>query len=148
MPSPEDKIINGLQVMATAHSNAPPPTCVTQLEAIANLQELFVAWHQLSIPGTSHSPSLIPQQPRVVVQEPPRVGSPMRQQAGVTPTNPTTRTLLPPSPSQLIVPPRLNFDHVSPPRVVVPPQDSIPPPRPPKSPIAHRTRSRAPLPNM
>jgi len=66
--SPEDKIINGLQVMATALSNAPQPTSVTQLEAIAQLRELFVAWHKLGIPVSAHSPSPTPQRPRVVIQ--------------------------------------------------------------------------------
>ena len=76
-PSPEDKIINSLQVMATALSNVPPPTSLTQLEAIAQLRELFVVWHQLGTPGTSHRSSPVPQQPRVIAQEPPRVALPM-----------------------------------------------------------------------
>jgi hypothetical protein len=48
----------------------------------------------------------------------------------------------------LIAPRQINFDHVSPPRVVVQPKDNVPPPPPPKSPIVHRNRSRALLPNM
>ena len=66
--SPEDKIINGLQVMATALSNAPQPTSITHLEAIAKIRELFVAWHKLGISGSTHSPSPTPQRPRVVIQ--------------------------------------------------------------------------------
>ena len=61
----------------------------------------------------------------------------MRRQMSPTPITPPTLT-------QLIVPWRLNFDNVSPPRVVV--QQQNPPQCPLGSPIAHRTRSRAPLP--
>jgi len=42
-PLPEDKIINGLQVMASALANAPQPSSVTQLEAIAHLRDFFSA---------------------------------------------------------------------------------------------------------
>jgi hypothetical protein len=40
-PTPADKIIHGLQVMSGALKDAPPPTTITQVEAIANLRDLF-----------------------------------------------------------------------------------------------------------
>jgi hypothetical protein len=44
----EDKIINGLQLMARALKNTPHPTSVTQLEAIEKFQSLFGLWQLLS----------------------------------------------------------------------------------------------------
>ncbi len=41
VPSVEDKIIHGLQVIAGAIRGAPPLTSVSQLEAITALQEIF-----------------------------------------------------------------------------------------------------------
>jgi hypothetical protein len=43
-PTPADKIIHGLQVMSGALKDAPPPTTITQVEAIANLCDLFESW--------------------------------------------------------------------------------------------------------
>ena len=39
-PTPDDKIIHGLQVMSSALTNASPPTSISQVEAIANLRDL------------------------------------------------------------------------------------------------------------
>ena len=52
-PSPEDKIINGRQVMASALANAPQPTSVTQIKAIAQLRDLFGEWQEQGSPGTA-----------------------------------------------------------------------------------------------
>jgi hypothetical protein len=43
-PTPADKIIHGLQVMSGALKDAPPPTTITQVKAIANLRDLFESW--------------------------------------------------------------------------------------------------------
>ena len=131
-PSPKDKIINGLQVMASALANAPQPTSVTQLEAIAQLRDLFGAWQGQGVPGTARQAQQVPQPPRVVPQKPPRVGTPTQQQHPPPPT-----TLIP-----LPTPRKLNVDDVSPPRVVPLHQNTLPAQHPPRSPIAHRTRSR------
>jgi hypothetical protein len=40
-PSPEDKIIHGLHIMLAALKDATPPTSISQMEAIANLRNLF-----------------------------------------------------------------------------------------------------------
>ncbi len=54
MPTPKDKIINGLQVMASALANALQPMSVTQLKAIAQLCDLFEAWQGQGGPGPAH----------------------------------------------------------------------------------------------
>jgi hypothetical protein len=36
--TPEDKIVHGLQVVAGAISGASPPTCISQLDTIANFK--------------------------------------------------------------------------------------------------------------
>ena len=40
-PTPSDRIIHGLQVMTSALQDAPIPMTISQLEAIANLRDLF-----------------------------------------------------------------------------------------------------------
>jgi hypothetical protein len=76
-PTPEDKIIHGLQVMSGALKDAPPPTTITQVEAIANLRDLFEAWRLLGPPPPNQAciPSL--GHPRVPDQELPRVATPL-----------------------------------------------------------------------
>ena len=78
--SPEDKIINGLQVMASALANAPQPTFVTQLEAIVQLCDFLGAWQEQGIPGIARQVSPEPPPPRVAPQQPPRVATPIQQQ--------------------------------------------------------------------
>ena len=46
-PSTEDKIIHGLQVVAGALTGAPPPTSISQVEAITNLRDIFESWRLL-----------------------------------------------------------------------------------------------------
>ncbi len=43
-PSTEDRIIHGLQVVAGALMGTAPPTSISQVEAIANLRDLFESW--------------------------------------------------------------------------------------------------------
>ncbi len=75
-PTPKDKIIHGLQVMSGALTNAPPPTSMSQVEAIANLRDLFESWHLLGPPSSGQGRILSPGRPRVSTQQPPRVASP------------------------------------------------------------------------
>jgi hypothetical protein len=49
--SANDKIINGLQVMAGALQNAPPPTSSNQLDAIETHHTLFEKWKLISPPA-------------------------------------------------------------------------------------------------
>ena len=76
-PTPEDKIIHGLQVMSSALKDAPPPSTITQVEAIANLRDLFEAWHLLDPPPPYQACILSPRRPRVPNMEPPRVANPL-----------------------------------------------------------------------
>ncbi len=75
-PMPKDKIIHGLQIMSDALTNAPPPTSISQVEAITNLRDLFEFWHLLGPPSSGQGCILSPVHPRVSIQEPPRVASP------------------------------------------------------------------------
>jgi hypothetical protein len=75
-PMPDDKIIHGLQVMSGALTNAPPPTSISQVEAIANLRDLFKSCCLIGLPSSGQGRILSPGRPRVSIQEPPRVASP------------------------------------------------------------------------
>jgi hypothetical protein len=54
-PTPADKIIHGLQVMSVALKDAPPPTTITQVKAIANLRDLFKSWRLLGPQPTNQA---------------------------------------------------------------------------------------------
>jgi hypothetical protein len=88
MPSPsvEDKIIHGLQVMAGALKDAPLPTQISQVDAIANLQDLFEFWHLPGPPSSSPTHSPAPHHPRVDMPELPRVAILEMPRAALTPT--------------------------------------------------------------
>ncbi len=75
-PTPADKIVHGLQVMSGALKDAPPPTTITQVEAIANLHDLFESWRLLSPQPTNQARIPSPGRPRVPNQELPRVATP------------------------------------------------------------------------
>ena len=47
-PSTEDRIIHGLQVVAGALTGAPPPTSISKVKAITNLQDIFESWPLLA----------------------------------------------------------------------------------------------------
>jgi hypothetical protein len=59
VPSAKDKIIHSLQVVAGKIRGAPPPTSVSQLEAITSLQEIFESWCALAPPALrpTHRPA-------------------------------------------------------------------------------------------
>ncbi len=83
-PSPEDKIIHGLHVMSGTLKDAPPPTSISQMEAIANLRDLFESWCSLGPPLTAHGHVLAPGRPRVAI-ELPRVSTPSSPSVAATP---------------------------------------------------------------
>jgi hypothetical protein len=62
--------------MSSALTNAPPPTSISQVEAITNLRDLFKSWHLIGPPSSGQGCILSPGCPRVSIQEPPRVASP------------------------------------------------------------------------
>jgi len=149
-PSPEDKIIHGLQAIAGALKDAPLPSTITQLEAITNLRDLFESWRLLSPPPSNQS--LFPGCPRVPYQEPPRVATPLSPSRTFSPAPARSPDSSIRSSHPSVMPRRLTFaDSPSPlvvapsPRVVIEP--NLPQILPPREPIAHRTRSRAPAPS-
>ncbi len=153
-PSTEDKIIHGLQVVTRALTGAPPPTSISQVEAITNLRDILESWRLIASP--SHQPlwSPLPGRPRMPTHEPPRVVSP----SPPTPSHPSSASpsWSPPprpasstyqSPPQLqplfrATPRRLDFmTGVPSPRVESIPQLPLPIPQPmlpAREPVAHR----------
>ena len=83
-PSPEDKIIHGLHIMLGTLKDAPPPTSISQMEAIANLRDLFGSWRSLGPPPTAHGHVLSPGRPRVAIKHP-RVATPLLPTVAATP---------------------------------------------------------------
>jgi hypothetical protein len=165
-PTPNDKIVHSLQVMSVALTNAPPPTSMSQVEAIANLRDLFESWHLLGPPSSGQGRILSPGRPRVSIQEPPRVASPSSPIVVPLPwtewTPPpcsvsSTQVPLPVHSPIHVTPYHITFNDTPPPRVATPPSPprAVIKPRPPRtlphmSPIAHRTRAcaKAPLPSL
>jgi hypothetical protein len=163
-PSTEDRIIHGLQVVAGALSGVALPMSISQVNAIANLWDIFKSWHLLA-PLTLHpSRNLTPGLPRVHSQDAPRMA--IMQLPTPTPTlSPSPAWISPPRPNSSLrlplpapltghaTPRQLNFsDMPAPPapRVLSEPrQPNVRPPHlPPLSlpvckPIAHCTRSWA-----
>jgi hypothetical protein len=156
-PTPADKIIHSLQVMSGALKDAPPPTTITQVEAIANLRDLFKSWRLLGPQPTNQARILSPGRPRVPNQELPRVATPLLPSNMASPaparTLPpgsalTIRIVCPVTPLFQVTPRRINFTDIPSPRMVFPPPRMAMKPSsssvlPPSEPIAHRTRSRA-----
>jgi hypothetical protein len=60
VPSTKDKIIHGLQVITGTIRGAPPPTSVSQLEAITSLKEIFESWCTLAPPALRPTHRLAP----------------------------------------------------------------------------------------
>jgi hypothetical protein len=80
----EDKIIHGLHVMLGTLKDALPPTSISQMEAIANLRDLFESWCSLGPPPTNHGHVLSPGHPRVAIKHP-RVATPLLPTVAGTP---------------------------------------------------------------
>ena len=169
-PSPEDKIIHGLHAIASALKDTPLPSPITQLDAITKLRDLFESWRLLSPPTNSQARIPTPGRPRVPVQALPRVASPrvpnqalprvatpaMSPSSAWSLTPPPAHANHSPIPSPLPIPvaPRriifadtpLHLNATPSPRVAIDP--ILPQELPPRAPIAHRTRSRAPPPPL
>jgi hypothetical protein len=152
-PSLEDKIIHGLHVMSGALKDGPPPTSISQMEAISNLRDLFESCHSLVPPPTTHGPVLSPGRPWVAI-ELPRVATLLSPTVVATPAP----TWMPsPRPACFLQPPasvphavyvslhQITFDNVPLPGVINKPRPPVF--LPPRSPISHRIRScsNAPL---
>ncbi len=162
-PTPGNKIIHGLQVTSGALTNAPSPTSISQLKAIANLRDLFESWRLLGPPSSGQGRILSPGRPGVSIQEPLRVPSPSSSTVVPPPwtalmPSPCLVSLTPaplPVHSPIQVTPRhITFNDTPPPRVATSPSPPrlVIEPTPPHglphmSPIAHRTRAcaKAPL---
>ncbi len=69
-PTPEDKIIHGLHVMLGVLKDATPPTSISEMEAIANLWDLFESWRSLGPPPKNHGHVLSSGRPRVAIKLP------------------------------------------------------------------------------
>ena len=172
--SPEDKIIHGLQVVAGAISGAPPPTSISQLDAIANLRDLFKSCRLLAPPHLRATRIIAPGPPRVDNPDPSRVATPAPHGRSPQPVSP--QRALPASPTNFLAsslqgtPPSkwkniqatprcITFEDSPSPRVEIEPSprvaivptrlpDAPPSDLPVQIPIAHRTQSRAPAPPL
>jgi hypothetical protein len=162
VPSAEDKIINGLQVVAGTIRGAPPPTSVFQLEAITVLQEIFESWCALAPPSlwpTHHlAPACVSKGERaqfsmggraLTTKYKPHVVSQHSLEAPTTGSHDLTHSCTV-CPYILHHPPRLDYGNDHSPMVVSKPQQPLLPPAAPvlpvQEPIAHCTRSHAPAP--
>jgi hypothetical protein len=133
-----------------ALKDAPPLTSISQVEAIANLCDLFESWCSLGPPSTNHGHVLSPGRPRVAIQELSKVATPFLPTVAATPEPSWTP---PPRPVSSLQPTppvphavhanlhQITLDDVPLPRVTNKPRPPIL--LPPRSPIAHRTRSCA-----
>ncbi len=152
----EDRIAHGLQAITNALTDTPPPTTISQLDALTNLRDLFESWHLLGLPLAGNNRGLAPGRLRVAAPELPPTPGVRTPMVGASPLP----TWLPPPPpasalgSQrpdpaIVTPGRIVFANDPPPRVdIIPPprvanEPSVPPALPTREPIAHQTRSHA-----
>ncbi len=161
-PTPADKIIHGLQVMSGSLKDAPPPTTITQVKAIANLRDLFESWQLLGPQPTNQACIPSPGCSRVPNRELPRVATPLLPSNMASPaparTLPpgsasTIRIVCPVTPLFQVTPRRITFNDIPSPQMVSPPprvgiKPSFSSVLPPREPIAHRTRLRAVAPPL
>ena len=163
-PSADNRIIHVLQQIVGALASAPPPSIISQVDAIANLWDIFESWSLLAPPNLCLSDCLTPGSPRMHSHVSPRSAILLPP----TPTPllaPTSNRIppLPPSSSWRILHPVLTAGQATPrwldfgdtptqpiPMVlcVTPPSKSCPPlalptALPMRKPISRRTCSRA-----
>jgi hypothetical protein len=100
VPSTEDKIIHGLQVVAGVIRGAPPPTSASQLKAITMLQEIFESWCVLAPPSLRPTHCLAPASPRVNSRGSPRMVATSPPSTGPT-WSPSTAVRPPPQPTAI-----------------------------------------------
>jgi hypothetical protein len=72
-PSMEDQIVHGIQVVARALARVAPPISISQVDTIANLQDIFESWCLRVLPAFRPMHSPLPGCPSVLPHEPPRV---------------------------------------------------------------------------
>jgi len=166
VPTAEDRIVQGLRAVTDVLTDTPPPTTISQLDALFNLRDVFESWRLLAPPPTGLPREPMPSRPRVVTPDTPllqRIASPrmnvtpwstwaplprsisdLRQRrtdaAPVTPRRITFADIPPPT-RHVVPPPGVGIS--PPPRVAIKPAVPLAPALPPRIPIAHRTKSRA-----
>jgi hypothetical protein len=72
-PSTEDQTAHDLQVVAGALAGAAPPTSISQVDAIANIQDIFKSWCLCAPPAFPPMHTLLPGCPSLLPHEAPRV---------------------------------------------------------------------------
>jgi hypothetical protein len=165
VPTAEDRIVHGLHAITDALMDTPPPTTISQLDALSNLRDMFESWRLLAPPSTGRPREPLPGRPRVGTPDttlpqprmtftprspwahPPLPISALRQRhTDVAPVTPRRITFADtPTPARAAAsPPRVGS--LPPPRVAIEPAVPHSPALPPRIPIAHRTRSRAEAP--
>ena len=170
VPTAEDRIVHGLHEITDALMDKPPPTTISQLDALSNLRDVFESWRLLAPPSPGRTREPMPGRPRVVTPDTPlpqHIASPRMNRTPRSPwatSSPQISALRQRHPDVApVVPRRITFADTP-----TPTKDAAPPPRvgnlpsprvaiertvpqapalPPRIPIAHRTRARtnAPL---
>ena len=140
-PTPEDKIIHGLQVITNVLKNVSPPTSITQLEAISKIRDIVDSWQLLTPPAHNHTSPTTPGCPILTNQELPRVVTPGQpsQTIPLVPAQSPCAAQLESFPPPLLTPLRLSFVDSPPPRVTI--MQNKNQAIQPTQPMAHRTRS-------
>jgi hypothetical protein len=97
-PSTEDRIVHGLQVVAGALTGVVSPTSISQVDAIANLRDIFESWHLRAPPACRPTCLPMPGRPNVTTHEPPRVILPLPPTPSL-PQSPVLSWVPPPRPA-------------------------------------------------
>ena len=170
VPTAEDRIVHGLHAITDALIDTPPPTTISQLDALSNLRDVFESWRLLAPPSPGRTREPMPGRPRVVTPDttlphhiasprtiltlrstwatsPPPISALRQRHPDVAPVTPRRITFADtPTPTRDAAPPP-RVGSLPPSRVAI--ERTVPqaPALPPRIPIAHRTRARtnAPL---
>ena len=161
IPTPEDRIVQGLQAITDALRDTPPPTTISQLEALSNLRDIFNSWRLLAPPPPGLHSGPTPGHPRVRNEPsdprpghvpPPRVARTPGPAWSPPPQAASNSHPRPPFDTTPVTPRQIRFTADTPPRVAIQPSPQVPAATthveplpstlPPRIPIAHRTRSR------
>ena len=101
-PSTDDRIVHGLRAITDALTDMPPPTAISQLEALSNLRDVFESWRLLAPQPTNLLRSPTPGRPRVVRPDTPLPHNISSPRMAVTPRS----QLAPPPPAVSALRPR------------------------------------------
>jgi hypothetical protein len=71
VPTAEDRIVHGLHAITDALMDTPPPTTISQLDALSNLRDVFESWRLLAPPSPGRTREPMPGRPRVVTPDTP-----------------------------------------------------------------------------